>query len=71
MPPSGDIRAAVEWDKIRTRLVCEYVDEQMSMVAQIIESDKIARHCPEDVTDRFLECLNNLKSMLGPGYAYR
>jgi hypothetical protein len=68
---SGDTRAAVEWNKMRTQFVSECVDEQMSMIAQIIESDKIARHCPEDVTDRFLECLNNLKSMLGPGYAYR
>jgi hypothetical protein len=67
---SGDIRAAVEWNKMRTRFVSEYVDEQMSMLAQIMESDKIARHSPEDVTDKFLETLKNLKSMLGPGYAY-
>jgi CheY-like chemotaxis protein len=68
---SGDTRAAVEWNKMRTRFAGEYVDEQMSLVAQIMESDKIVRHCPEDVTDRFLEILNNLKSMLGPGYSYR
>ena len=55
---------------MRTRFLSEYVDEQMSMLAQIMESDKIARHCPEDVTDKFLETLKNLKSMLGPGYAY-
>jgi hypothetical protein len=67
----GDTRAAVEWNKMRTRFVGEYIDEQMSLLAQIIESDKIARHCPEDVTDKFHECLNNLKSMLGPGYSYR
>jgi Family of unknown function (DUF5681) len=67
---SGDTRAAVEWNKMRTRFVSEYVDERMSMLAQIIESDKIARHCPEDVTDKFLETLKNLKSMLGPGYSY-
>ena len=68
---SGDTRAAVEWNKLRTRFVSEYVDEQLSLLAQVIESDKLARHCPEDVTDKFLEILKHLKSMLGPGYAYR
>ena len=67
---SGDTRAAVEWNKMRTRFVGEYIDEQMSLLAQVIESEKIARHCPEDVTDKFFETLKNLKSMLGPGYAY-
>src|SRR5437762_3173328 len=67
---SGDTRAAVEWNKLRTRFVSEYVDEQLSLLAQVIESDKLARHCPEDVTDKFLETLKHLKSMLGPGYAY-
>jgi hypothetical protein len=67
---SGDTRAAVEWNKLRTRFVSEYVDEQLSLLAQVIESDKLARHCPEDVTDKFLETLKNLKLMLGPGYAY-
>ena len=68
---SGNTRAAVEWNKMRTRFVCEYIDEQMSLLAQVFESEKVARHCPEDVTDKFLETLKNLKSMLGPGYAYR
>jgi hypothetical protein len=67
---SGDIRAAIEWNKMRTRFISQYVDEQMSMLAQIIESEKIARHAPEDVTDKFHEVLKNLKSMLGPGYEY-
>jgi hypothetical protein len=38
------------------------------MVAQIRRSEKIAQDFPEDVTDKFLECLRNLKMMLGPGY---
>lgn len=67
---SGDTRAVVEWNKMRTRFVSEYVDEQISIIAQIIESEKTALHYPEDVTDRFLELLNNLRSMLGPGYSY-
>jgi hypothetical protein len=65
---SGDTRAAVEWNKMRTRFVSEYVDEQMEMVAQIRRSEKIAQDSPEDVTDKFLECLRSLKMMLGPGY---
>lgn len=65
---SGETRAAVEWNKLRTRFVGEYVDEQLAMVAQIMKSEKVARDSPEDVTDRFLECLRNLKMMLGPGY---
>ncbi len=65
---SGDTRAAVEWNKMRTRFVGEYVDEQMAMVTQIRESERIAQDFPEDVTDKFLECLRSLKMMLGPGY---
>ena len=65
---SGDTRAAVEWNKMRTRFVSEYVDEQMEWVAQIRRSEKIAQDHPEDVTDKFLECLRSLKMMLGPGY---
>jgi hypothetical protein len=65
---SGDTRAAVEWNKMRTKFVGEYVDEQLEMLAQIRRSEKIARDTPEDVTDKFLLCLNSLKMMLGPGY---
>jgi hypothetical protein len=65
---SGDTRAAVEWNKMRTRFVSEYVDEQLEMVAQIMRSEKIAQDHPEDVTDKFLECLRSLKTMVGPGY---
>ena len=53
---------------MRTRFVVEYVDEQMAMVTQIRESERIAQDFPEDVTDKFLECLRSLKMMLGPGY---
>jgi Family of unknown function (DUF5681) len=65
---SGDTRAAVEWNKMRTRFVSDYVDEQMAMMAQIRRSEKTAQDFPEDVTDKFLECLRSLKMMLGPGY---
>lgn len=65
---SGDTRAGVEWNKMRTRFIIEYVDEQMALLAQVAKGDKLARDFPEDVTDRFLECLRNVKMMLGPGY---
>ena len=65
---SGVTRAAVEWNKMRTQFIGEYVDEQMAMVAQIMKSERIAQDFPEDVTDKFLECLRSLKMMLGPGY---
>jgi hypothetical protein len=67
---SGDTRAAVEWNKMRTKFVSEYVDEQMAMVAQIRKGEQTALDFPEDVTDKFLECLGNLKMMLGPGYRF-
>jgi hypothetical protein len=67
---SGNIRAAVEWNKLRTQYVSEYVDEQLAMVAQILKSEKTARDFPEDATDKFLECLNRLKMMLGQGYQF-
>ena len=53
---------------MRTRFVSEYVDEQLEMVAQIMKSERTALDFPEDVTDKFLECLRSLKMMLGPGY---
>jgi hypothetical protein len=68
---SGDTRAAIEWNKMRTRFVSEYVDEQSAMFSQILKSEKFARDFPEDVTDKFLECLRNLKLMLDPGYQYQ
>ena len=43
---SGETRAAVEWNKLRTRFVGEYVDEQLAMVAQIMKSEKVARRFP-------------------------
>ena len=64
----GETRAAVEWNKMRDKFICEYVDEQMAMVKRITKSEKIVRDSPEDVTDKFLECLQTLKLMLGPGY---
>jgi hypothetical protein len=67
---SGDTRAAVEWNKMRTRFVSDYVDEQMAMIAQIRRSEKTAQDFPEDVTDKFLECLSSLKMMLGEGYRF-
>ncbi len=66
----GDMRAATEWNKMRNRHVSEYVDEQMAILRQVVKAEKTVQHHPEDVTDRFLETLQNLKMMLGPGYAY-
>jgi hypothetical protein len=64
----GNMRAAVEWNKMRTRSIGEYVDEQLEMVAQILKSEKIARDFPEDVTDQFLDCIRTLRMMLAPDY---
>jgi hypothetical protein len=55
---------------LRTRYVSEYVDEQLAIVAEIVKREKTARDFPEDVTDRFLDCLNRLKMMLGQGYQF-
>ena len=65
---SGDTRAAVEWNKMRTRYVGEYVDDQLRTLEEILKREKIARHFPEDVTDKWLECIDNLKRALGAGY---
>jgi hypothetical protein len=65
---SGNIRAAIEWNKMRTRFIVEYVDEQLSMLDQIIKSEKIARDFPENVTDQFLDCMRTLRMMLAPEY---
>jgi hypothetical protein len=54
---------------MRTRFVSEYIDEQMAALDQVMKGEKLVRDFPEDVTDRFLECLRRLKMMLGPGYA--
>jgi hypothetical protein len=65
---SGNTRAAVEWNKMRTWFVGEFVDEQLAILTQILKSEKTVRDFPEDVTDQFLDCLNNLKMMLRHGY---
>ncbi len=67
---SGDTRAAVEWNKMRTRFVGDYLDEQIEMLRQVMKSEKVARDSPEDVTDKFLEALRHVKLMLRPGYAF-
>jgi hypothetical protein len=65
---SGNTRAAVEWNKMRTSFVSEFVDEQLAILTRILKSEKTVRDSPEDVTDQFLDCLNSLKMMLRPGY---
>jgi hypothetical protein len=53
---------------MRTWFVSEFVDEQLAILTQILKSEKTVRDSPEDVTDQFLDCLNNLKTMLRHGY---
>jgi hypothetical protein len=63
---SGDTRAAVEWNKMRDRFVVAYLDEQIGLFTQIVESEKTLRAAPEDVSDKFLLALHTAKTLLGP-----
>lgn len=66
----GDIRAIVEYNKLRNRYVADFVDDQLALMEQCLKSEKLARQMPEDVTDEYLEGIQRARAMLAPGFKY-
>jgi hypothetical protein len=65
---SGDLRAIVEWSKMRQRHTLEYDREQREYVVQLLKSEDIIRKFPEDVTEEYKAATRNLRSMIDPNY---
>lgn len=66
----GDIRAIIEYNKLRNRYVADFVDDQLALMEQCIKSEKLAKEMPEDVTDEYLEDIRRARAMLAPGFKY-
>jgi hypothetical protein len=65
---SGDLRAIVEWSKMRQRHTLEYDREQREYVVQLLKSEDIIRKFPEDVTDDYKAMTKMLRSTIDPNY---
>jgi uncharacterized protein DUF5681 len=65
---SGDLRAILEWNKMRHRHTLEYVKEQLDYVEQLLKSEDIERKFPEDVTDEYKAMTRNLRAAIDPDY---
>src|SRR5258708_4698091 len=50
---SGDLRAILEWNKMRHRHTLEHVKTQLDCMEQLLKSEDILRKFPEDVTDEY------------------
>lgn len=66
----GDTRAIIEWTKLQNRYVSDFVDSQLALMEQCLKSEKLAREMPEDVTDEYLEGIQNARAMLARGFKY-
>jgi hypothetical protein len=65
---SGDLRALLEWSKMRQRHTVEYDKEQRQYVQQLLKSEDIIRKFPEDVTDDYKAMTKMLRSTIDPNY---
>ena len=65
---SGDLRAILEWNKMRHRHTLEYVKEQLDYVEQLLKSEDIERKFPEDVTDEYKAMTRDLRAAIDPDY---
>jgi hypothetical protein len=63
---SGEIRAIVEWQKMRRKHTAEYDNEQQACVEQLMKCEEFLRNHPEDVTDHFKTLIRMLRSVIDP-----
>src|SRR6202790_3962467 len=63
---SGDLRAILEWSKMRQRHTVEYDKEQRQYVQQLLKAEDIIRKFPEDVTDDYKAMTKMLRSTIDP-----
>jgi hypothetical protein len=65
---SGDLRAILEWNKMRHRHTLEHVKTQLDCMEQLLKSEDIVRKYPEDVTDDYMAATRNLRAAIDPDY---
>ena len=65
---SGDLRAIIEWSKMRQRHTLEHVKGQLDSLEQLLKSEGIVRKFPEDVTDEYKALTRNLRLAIDPDY---
>ena len=65
---SGDLRAIIEWNKMRQRHTLDHLKTQLDSLQQLLKSEEIVRKFPEDVTDEYKALTRNLRSVIDPDY---
>jgi hypothetical protein len=65
---SGDLKAILEWNKMRHRHTLEHVKQQLDYLEQLLQSEDIVRKFPEDVTDEYKTLTRNLRAAIDPDY---
>lgn len=65
---SGDLRAIIEWTKMRQSHTAQYVKDQLQYLDQLRKSEDIMRKFPEDVTDEYKAMTKMLRSTIDPDY---
>jgi hypothetical protein len=65
---SGDLRAIIEWNKMRQRHTLDHLKTQLDSLQQLLKSEEIVRKFPEDVTDVYKALTRNLRSVIDPDY---
>jgi Family of unknown function (DUF5681) len=65
---SGDLKAILEWSKMRQRHTLDYVKTQIDHLEQLLKSEDIVRKFPEDVTDEYKALTRNMRGLIDPDY---
>jgi hypothetical protein len=65
---SGDLKAILEWNKMRQRHTLEYVKGQLDCLQQLLKSEDFVRKFPEDVTDHYMALAKRLRATIDPDY---
>jgi Family of unknown function (DUF5681) len=65
---SGDLKAILEWNRMRDKHTLEYVKQQHDCMEQLLKSEAIVRKFPEDVTDDYKLMTRRLRALTDPDY---
>ena len=65
---SGDLRAILEWNKMRERHTSDHLKTQLDFIEQLLKSEDIVRKFPDDVTDEYMALTRNLRAAIDPNY---
>jgi hypothetical protein len=65
---SGDLRAILEWNKMRHKHTLDYVKTQLDCIEQLLKSEDTVRKFPEDVTDEYMAATKKLRAAIDPDY---